>query len=119
GVQPLGQARGDAGAVDFRIVAFVPDDRQRLEGAFRMPIRVGDHGDRTLADAYDLLHAGALGDRGLVIALELAAEHRAILERGQQHAGHFDVDRVDLAAVELRPRVEALQRLAGDGPGFR
>ena len=51
--------------------------------------------------------------------VELAAEHRAILDRGAQHAGQLDVDRVDLAAVELVGGVEPLQRLAGDLPVLR
>ena len=41
------------------------------------------------------------------------------LDRGVQHAGQLDVDRVDLAAVELVGGVEPLQRLAGDLPVLR
>ena len=55
----------------------------------------------------------------LVEAHELAAEHRAVLDRGAQHARQLDVDRVDLAAVELVGGVEPLQRLAGDRPVLR
>ena len=47
------------------------------------------------------LDAGHAGDLRLVEAHELAAEHRAVLDRRVQHAGQLDVDRVDEAAVEL------------------
>ena len=62
---------------------------------------------------------GMLGDLGVVEALDLAAEHRAILDRRAQHAGQLDVDREDLRAVELVGGVEPLQRLAGDLPVLR
>jgi hypothetical protein len=41
-----------------------------------------------------------------------------LLDRGIQHAGQLDVDRVDLAAVELVGGVEPLHGLAGDLPVF-
>ena len=68
---------------------------------------------------YDALDAGAAGDLRLVVALDLAAEHRAVLDRGAQHARQLDVDREHLAAVELVGGVEPLDRLAGDLPVAR
>ncbi len=58
--------------------AVVPLDRQRVERGLRAPPGVGDDGDRGVADAHDLLHAGSLHHRGRVDALHLAAEHRAV-----------------------------------------
>ncbi len=84
-----------------------------------MPPRVGDDRDRRVADAHDLLHAGALHrDRG-VDALHLAAEHRAILDRRVEHPGHRQIHPVDLLARRLVDRVEAREALAGDLPVLR
>ena len=57
---------------------------------------------------------GMLLDLRGVEALDLAAEHRAVLDRGVQHARQLEVDAVDLLAGELVGGVEPLQRLAGD-----
>ena len=99
--------------------AFVPDDRQGIERPFRPPPGVGDDGDAAVLYLHHLAHAGHGGDLRLVVALELAAEHRALLDRGAQHARQLDVDGVDLAAVELVGGIKPFQRLARDLPILR
>ena len=47
---------------------------------------------------------------------QLAAEHRAVLDGGVEHARQLQIDGKDLAAVELVRGVEPFQRLAGDLP---
>ena len=99
--------------------ALVPDDRQGIERGLRAPPRIGDDSDAGVLHLHHLAHAGHAGDLRLVITLQLAAEHRAILDRGAQHARKLDVDGVDLAAVELVRGIEPLQRLARDRPVLR
>src|SRR5205085_9498977 len=65
------------------------------------------------------LDARPARDLALVVTRKLAAEDRAVLDRGAQHARQLDVDRIDLAAVELVGGVEPLHRLAGDLPALR
>ena len=110
---------GDGGARYLAVLALVPDDRQRVERGLRLPPGFGDDGDRRVPDLHDLADAGHVGDLGLVDALDLAAIDRAVLDRGVEHARQLDIDRIDLAAVELRRRVEPLHRLAGDLPVLR
>ena len=61
-------------ARDFGVLAFVPDDRQRIERGLGVPPGVGDDGDRGVADLHHLLDAFHVGDLGFVVALQLAAE---------------------------------------------
>jgi hypothetical protein len=53
---------------------------------------------------------------GGVEAYELAAEHRAILDRRAQHAGEFHIEAVDVLTGELGRGIEALERLTDDLP---
>ena len=110
---------GDRCAGDLGVLAFVPDDRQRIERGLGVPPGVGDDGDRGVADPHHLLDALHAVDLGFVEALQLAAEHRAILDRGVEHARQLDVDAVDHLAGGLVGGVEPLQRLAGDLPVLR
>jgi hypothetical protein len=86
----------------------VPDDWQRVERGLGAPPGVGDHGDRGVLHLHDLANAGPARDFGLIEALHLAAEYRAVLDGGAQHAGQLDVDGIGLAAVELVGGVEPL-----------
>ena len=117
--QALLQVLGDGRARLRCVGPFVPDDRQRVERGLRMPPRIGDDGDGRVVDLDDAAHAGPAGDLRLVVASELAAEHRALLDRGTEHAGLLDVDRVHETAVQLRCGVQPLDRLAGDLPFLR
>ena len=63
---------------------------------------------RVVADRHDLLDARHALDLGGVEALQLAAEDRAVLDRGVEHAGQLHVDAVDLLAVQLVGGVEPL-----------
>ena len=116
GVEALGQPFGDRFAGDFGVLAFVPDDRQRVERGLGVPPGVGDDGNRGVADLDHLLDALHARDLGFVKALQLAAEHRAVLDRGIEHARQFDVDAVDHRAGGLVGGIEPQHRLAGDLP---
>ena len=108
GVEPGLEPFGDRRARDLGVLALVPDDRQRVERGLGLPPGVGDHRDGGIAGLHDLLHARHAGDLGGVEALELAAEHRALLDRRAQHSGHLEVDgvlhacRSTLSAVSSR-----------------
>ena len=107
---------GDRGARHLAGLARIPHDRQRLDRLVGAPVAVGDHGDAGIADLHHLLDARHAGDLGGVEALDLAGANRQVLDGGDQHAGHLDVDAVDLLAGELVGGVEALEALAGDLP---
>ena len=99
--------------------ALLPDNRQRVERPLGPPPGIGDDRDRRVVDLDDAAYPGHRRNLRLVVAHERAAEHRARLDRGVQHARQRDVDRVDQAAVQLGRRVQPLQRLAGNLPIFR
>ena len=65
------------------------------------------------------LTPGTLQHRGGVHALDLAAEDRAVLDRGVEHAGQLQVHTVDLRARDLVRRIEPCQPLAGELPVLR
>ncbi len=116
--QPLFEVLGDQRAGLRGAGAFVPHDRQRIERALGVPPGVGHHRHRAVVDPHRALDTGARGDRGVVEADQLAAEHRARLDRRVEHAGHAHINGVELAAVELVAGVQALDRLAGHLPGL-
>jgi hypothetical protein len=66
-----------------------------------VPPRVGDDRDGVVVDLHRAFHTRPLGDRRRVEAHQLAAVNRALPDRGIEHAGELQVDRVLLAAVEL------------------
>ena len=99
-----------------RPFALVPDDRKRIERLLGAPPRIGDDSHGGVLHPHHLLHAGHAGDLALVITLQLAAKYRAGLDGGVEHAGQFQIDGKDLAAVELVRGIEPLERLAGDLP---
>ena len=57
GVEAFLQPLGDRFARHFGVVAFVPDDRQRVERGLGVPPGVGDDGDGVVADLHHLLDA--------------------------------------------------------------
>ena len=118
-VEALSQPLCDRLAGDFGVLAFVPDDRQRIERGLGVPPGIGDDGDGAVVDAHDLLDALHAHDLGFVVALQLAAEHRTILDRGVEHARQLDVGAVDHRAGGLVDGVEPLDALADDLPVLR
>src|SRR5262249_12538323 len=70
-------------------------------------------------DLDHLLHALHARDFGLVVALQLAAGDRAVLDRGVEHAGQLDVDAVNRRARDLVGRIETLHTLADQLPVLR
>ena len=119
GVEPGGEHRVDRCTRDAGVRTPVPFDRDRVEGGLRAPPGVGDNGDRRVADANDLAHTRHRLGLRRIERLDLAAEHRAIADRGVQHPGQFQVGAIDLLASELVGGVEPLQGLADDGPARR
>ena len=118
-VEALGQPLADRFAGDLGVLAFVPDDRQRVERGLGVPPGVGDDGDGRVVDPHHLLDALHAHDLGFVIAFQLAAEYRAVLQRGVQHARQLDIDAVDHLAGGLVGGIEPLDALAGDFPVLR
>ena len=108
GVEAFLQHGVDGLGLDLAQLADVPVGGQRGERGARVPVGVGDHHDGVAVDRHDLLHARHLLDLGGVEALELAADHRAGAHGGDQHAGHGEVDAVELLAGDLVERVEPL-----------
>ena len=119
GVEAGLQHLGDRGARHLGVRALVPDDGQRVERGLGLPPRVGHHRDRGIADLHHVPDARHARDLGGLEALHLAAEHRAVLDRGIEHPGQLQVDPVDLGAGQLVHRVEALHRLADELPVLR
>src|SRR5262249_35079875 len=115
-IEPALEELRNRGARYFAGLARIPNDRQRLKRLMSAPIAVCDHRNPGIADLHHLLDAGHAGDLGRVEAFDLAGAHRRILDGGDEHAGHLDVDAVDLLAGELVGGVEPLEALAGDLP---
>ena len=72
-----------------------------------------------IADLHHVPDARHARDLGGLEALHLAAEDRAVLDRGVEHPGQLQVHAVDLGAGQLVHRVEALHRLADELPVLR
>src|SRR6266436_8518041 len=82
--------RRDGGVGLAGVGSVVPHDRQCFEGGLGAIPGVGDDRDPRLLHLDHALDAGTAGDLRLVIALHGAAEHRATLDGGAQHAGQLD-----------------------------
>ena len=119
GIEPALQRLGDRGARHLRVRAFVPRDRERVERGLGLPPRIGHDRDGRLADLHDVANARHALDLVGLEALHLAAEDRALLDRGVEHPGQLEVGAVDLGAGHLVDRVQALDRLADDLPFLR
>src|SRR5215472_2478453 len=117
--EPFLQVLGDRGARRGGAWPLIPNDGEGVERGFGPPPGIGNDRDRGVFHLHDLAHAGPARDLGFVVARQLAAEYRAILDRGAQHVRQLDVDSKSLAAVELVGGIEPFQRLAGDLPVFR
>ena len=109
---------GERGAALLRMGPVIVGDGDLVERRLGLPPGLGDDRDGGLTDRHHLLHAGHLLRRAGVEAGDLAAEDRAILDRRVQHAGQLQVDAIDQLTVGLLNRIQARERLAGDGPAF-
>ena len=107
---------GDRSAGLRGVWTLVPDHRERLERLLGLPPGIGDDRNGGFLHPHHLLHAGHAGDSALVVALELAAIDRTVLDCRVEHARQLQIDGEDLAAVELVRGIQPLQRLAGDLP---
>ncbi len=84
-----------------------------------MPPGIGDDGDGIVTNLHHFLDAFHRCNLTGVETLDLAAEHRASLDRGVEHARQLDVDAIHHLAGSLVERVEALDALADDRPILR
>ena len=92
----------------FTHLPFRLEQRKCLLGA---PITVGNDCDG-VAELDDLQHAAPALHGPFVDMLELAARHRAGIDRGIDHAGDLRIDCELSGAVDFERRVELQQRLA-------
>src|ERR1700716_775908 len=119
GIKTLLEPFRDRRARDLGVVAFVPNDRQGFKRGLGVPPGVGDDGDGAVADPHHLLDALQVHDFGFVEAFQFAAEYRAVLDRGIEHARQLDVDAVRHLAGDLVSGVEALDAFADELPVLR
>jgi hypothetical protein len=107
----LAQIVPDVLGGDIGVRSLVPLDLERFETFLRRPHVIADHGDGVV-EHDDLAYAGDFRRGAVVDLADLAAEHRAIGDRGDLHAGQDRVNAVESLAVDLVRRIEPLQRLA-------
>ena len=117
GSQSFFEVRRNRGATGLGVGAFVPDDGQLRQSIFSAPPGVGHHRHGGRVHAHHAFHAAQAFDLAVVKAHHLAAKHRAVHEGGAQHAVQLHVHAIDLGAVELGGRVQALERFARHLPG--
>ena len=113
-----------AGSRQHRVVvqrsarAFVPLHHHGFACFLRLPVAVGDHGHAVI-DLHHVNHAWhAFGGCG-VKALDLAANHGALLQAGIDHARQLHVNAKLGGAVDLGGRVEPLHARAHNSEVFR
>ena len=119
GIKTFLKPFGDRCARNLGVVAFIPNDRQSLKCGLGMPPGIGNDRDGAVADFHDLLDALHVRDFGFVEAFHLAAEHRAILDRGMEHSRQFDIDAVSHLAGGLVSGIEAFDVFADELPVLR
>ncbi len=96
----------------------VPLHGQSLAGFLSLPVTVGDH-RHAVIDLNHIDHTGhALGAAG-VKTLDLAANHRTLLDAGVHHARQLDVDTELGRAIDFGRGVQTLGALADDFEIFR
>ncbi|MCY1171230.1 hypothetical protein D9M73_113340 [compost metagenome] len=104
----------DHGIVDMVVWRRLPHRSEQLERTAGGPPAIRD--DRQPVRQIDhALHAGQLQHRSAAIGEQLAAEHRRGDDRCAQHAGHFEIDRIERRSIDLLRQIEAdhpLRRVA-------
>ena len=93
--------------------ALVPRDRQRLARRHGLPVAVGHHG-HAVVDLHHVDHAGHAFDLAGVKADHLAANHRALLDAGVNHAGQLHINPELRRAVDFGGRVQAFGAFSDD-----
>ncbi len=94
--------------------AGVPLDLDVVDGLLGAPVLVGDHRHRVIQLDH-LQDARPALDGAVVDALQLAARHRALVDRGVDHPRQAGVDAELGRAVELGPGVQPRRGLADEG----
>ena len=112
------QFGGDTVGIQCAAGAVVPLDVDRCQRALGVPVGVGHHRNAVadLHDVFDPWHRARLGG---IETRHLAAEGGALRQRGNQHAGHLDVDAELGRPVDLGCRVQPRHRLADVAEVFR
>ena len=100
--------------VDAGASAFVPDDGQSFARLVGTPPGVGHHG-HAVGDLHHIDHAGHGLGLGRIHRFNGAANHRALLQRGVNHAGQLHVNAELGCAVDFGRCVQAPCRFADDG----
>ena len=99
-------AQRSSAVVSLRVRAVVPFDHQRRQALLRGAHVIGDDRDG-IVEPHDLPHAFDGLRRGVVDALDAAAEHRRLRQRRDLHARRPSIDAVDGGAVDLRRQCRA------------
>ena len=114
-VQPAAVELHQARARNVAVGADVPFDVDVPQRLFCAPPVVCDHRDEALHRQH-LDDAAPALDLGRVDRFHLAAEHRALRDRGVEHAGQLNVDAETLLAHHRVGDVDALDGLADQLP---
>ena len=89
-----------AGGGQRRAAAFIPHDGQCFTRFFRAPVTVRHDGD-AIGNLHDIEHAGHGARPGRIKTLDGAANDRALLQRGVDHARQFHVDAEFRRAIDF------------------
>ena len=101
------------------MLAVIPFNGQRIQRCLGPPPRVSHYRHGAVAHTNHFFDAGALFNRRRVKAFDLAPKHRAIFDRGVEHARQFQISTVNLFARDLVHGVEPRQSLADQFPVLR
>ena len=119
GIKSFGQHGLDRGGRDSGVCTIIPDNIHRIERCLGAIPSVGDDNDSIAIDHQYFFDAAHFFGFRRVNALHLATGYRCFLDGSVQHAGHFEVDGIDLRSIELGFGVKARQRLASNRPILR
>ena len=111
--QSLACAIHHAGIAQGGACAFVPLNGQQIAGLLGLPPAGGHHGN-AVGDLHHVNHTSHGFGFAAIEALDRAANHRALRQRGVDHAWQLDVNAKLGCAVDLGGRVHTLGALAHD-----